>query len=107
MTGTLPPVTTPDRAVWQHFPKAELDAAYNNTAAVPESRAILDSLTERSANTRRRSAIALDLRYGDGLRQTIDLFACGMFSWAGNRTQPPAPAPTAVAPLEEVPPTPP
>jgi arylformamidase len=78
MTGTLPPVTTPDRAVWQHFTKAELDAAYNNTAAVPESRAILDSLTERSANTRRRSAIALDLRYGDGLRQTIDLFACGM-----------------------------
>lgn len=77
MTGTLPPATTPDRAVWQHFTQAELDAAYNNTAAVPAARTILDSLTERSANTRRRSAIALDLRYGDGLRQTIDLFACG------------------------------
>lgn len=68
---------TPDLPGWRHFSQGELDAAYNNTAAVARSAEILNSLTERSIKTRDRSAIALDLAYGAGKRQKIDLFACG------------------------------
>lgn len=68
---------TPDAPAWRHFTQSELDAGYNNTAAVPHAATILNSLTERSVKTRERSAIALDLAYGDGERQAIDVFACG------------------------------
>ena len=68
---------TPDLPAWRQFSQSELDAAYNNTAAVARSGEILSSLTDRSAKTRERSAIALDLAYGPGPRQTIDIFACG------------------------------
>lgn len=77
MTGTSPLATTPDLMVWRDLTREALDAAYNNTAAVAESAAILGSLTERSVNTRARSAITLDMPYGDGDRHRIDVFACG------------------------------
>ncbi|MCZ8181782.1 MAG: alpha/beta hydrolase [Beijerinckiaceae bacterium] len=68
---------TPDVPAWRHFSQSDLDSAYNNTAAVARSGEILNSLTARSVKTRERSAIALDLAYGPGARQTIDIFACG------------------------------
>ncbi|MCZ8374769.1 MAG: alpha/beta hydrolase [Beijerinckiaceae bacterium] len=68
---------TPELPAWRQFSQSELDAAYNNMAAVARSREILNSLTDRSVKTRERSAIALDLAYGPGQRQVIDIFACG------------------------------
>jgi acetyl esterase/lipase len=68
---------THDVPAWRQFSQKDLDAAYNNTAAVPHATATLASLTDRSVKTRERSAIALDLAYGAGERQAIDIFACG------------------------------
>jgi arylformamidase len=52
----------------------QLDAAYNNTAAVPERTAIYADWVERSAAVRRRGLSHLDLAYGNGPRQRLDLF---------------------------------
>ena len=54
--------------------RAELDVAYNNTAAVPERDAIVAGWAERSERTRRERAGHLDLRYGDSPRERLDLF---------------------------------
>lgn len=71
------PDSLSDRPAWQSFSREALDAAYNNAQAVPNSAEVLHSLTERSANTRARSAIALDMPYGDGERHRIDIFGSG------------------------------
>jgi arylformamidase len=67
--------------------RVALDAAYNNTAAVGQARrdAYVAGWTTRSEALRRRVAARLDLRYGGGARQRLDVF----FS-------PTAPAPTLV-----------
>ena len=54
--------------------RAQLDAAYNNTAAVPERDAIVADWAARSAQVRRERQGHLDLRYGDSPRERLDLF---------------------------------
>ena len=54
--------------------RAQLDAAYNNRAAVPNAAAITEDWAERSARLRRDRPGHLDLRYGDEPRQRLDLF---------------------------------
>jgi arylformamidase len=54
--------------------RTELDAAYNNTAAVPERDAIVADWATRSATVRREHPGHLDLAYGDSPRERLDLF---------------------------------
>src|SRR6516164_2970152 len=54
--------------------RAQLDAAYNNSAAVPERDAIVAGWAARSARVRRETAGHLDLAYGDTPRERLDLF---------------------------------
>jgi len=54
--------------------RAQLDAAYNNTAAVPERDAIVADWAARSARVRREREDHLDLHYGDSPRERLDLF---------------------------------
>jgi arylformamidase len=61
-----PTSTTPDGA-W-------LDAQYNNRARVPGFAAIFDRWREASALARTAPGAVLDLRYGDGPRERLDLF---------------------------------
>jgi arylformamidase len=51
-----------------------LDTQYNNRALVPEHERIFERWREASALTRERSSRRLDLRYGPGPLQTLDLF---------------------------------
>jgi arylformamidase len=60
--------------LYRGMDRAQLDAAYNNTAAVPERGAIVADWTARSAAVRRERSGRLDLRYGDTPRERIDLF---------------------------------
>jgi dipeptidyl aminopeptidase/acylaminoacyl peptidase len=64
-------------AIWRGMTRAELDAAYNNGAAVADSAAIVDAWIERSARLRQRHPDDLDLVYGPRPRNRIDLFRCG------------------------------
>jgi arylformamidase len=63
--------------VWQGFNQAELDAAYNNMAAVPNSAARLADWATRSAALRAHMPAELNLPYGPRERNRIDLFRCG------------------------------
>jgi len=54
--------------------RAALDAAYNNSAAVAGSGAIVEAWTRRSAELRSRFAGTLDLRYGSEERNRVDFF---------------------------------
>jgi arylformamidase len=54
--------------------RIQLDAAYNNTAAVPERGAIVADWAARSATVRREHNSHLDLTYGDSPRERLDLF---------------------------------
>jgi acetyl esterase/lipase len=54
--------------------RTQLDAAYNNTAAVPERDAIIADWTARSAKVRREHPAHLDLAYGKSPRERLDLF---------------------------------
>jgi len=54
--------------------RAQLDAAYNNSAAVPERDAIVAGWAARSARVRRECAGHFDLAYGDTPRERLDLF---------------------------------
>jgi acetyl esterase/lipase len=58
--------------------RATLDAAYNNTAAVPESGKILADWETRSERLRSARPERLDLRYGPAERNRIDYFAAGV-----------------------------
>ncbi|MBV9198776.1 MAG: alpha/beta hydrolase [Alphaproteobacteria bacterium] len=60
--------------LYREMDRAQLDAAYNNTAAVPERDAIVADWATRSARVRREYAGQLDLPYGDTARQRLDLF---------------------------------
>jgi arylformamidase len=55
---------------------AQLNAQYNNRALVADSARILDSWAKRSAHVREAfgSGAQIDLRYGDGLNETVDVF---------------------------------
>ncbi len=65
--------------LYRGMDRAALDAAYNNTAAVgPAQRArYVDGWSVRSDALRRTRSGRLDLRYGEGARQRLDVFACG------------------------------
>ncbi len=54
--------------------RTQLDAAYNNTAAVPERDTIVADWAARSATVRREHAGHLDLPYGESPRERLDLF---------------------------------
>src|SRR5713101_6974324 len=60
--------------LYRGMDRAQLDAAYNNTAAVPERDAIVAGWGTRSAAIRRERPGHFDLRYGDSPRERIDLF---------------------------------
>jgi acetyl esterase/lipase len=55
--------------------RAALDAAYNNSAAVANSAALVADFQVRSAKLREESPRHLDLRYGSAPRNRIDYFA--------------------------------
>jgi len=63
--------------VWRGMTRAQLDAAYNNGAAVADSAARITDWTERSARLRERHPAALDLPYGARERNRIDIFRTG------------------------------
>lgn len=63
--------------IWRGMTREELDAAYNNTAAVKHSAATLADWTRRSADLRAARSETLNLPYGPKPRNRIDLFRCG------------------------------
>jgi acetyl esterase/lipase len=64
----------PRAVLYRGMNRAQLDAAYNNTAAVPERNAIMADWAVRSDNMRRERRAHLDLAYGDSPRERLDLF---------------------------------
>jgi len=60
--------------LYRGMDRAQLDAAYNNSAAVSERDAIVADWAARSAKVRREYAGCLDLAYGETFRQRLDLF---------------------------------
>jgi len=60
--------------LYRGMDRTQLDAAYNNTAAVPERDAIVADWAARSATVRGEHASHLDLTYGDSPRERLDLF---------------------------------
>jgi acetyl esterase/lipase len=66
-----------DEIVWRGMTRAELDAAYNNSAAVKNSAAKLADWTERSQRLRTQRPELLDIAYGPRPRNKIDIFRCG------------------------------
>ncbi len=66
-----------DEIIWRGMTRAELDAAYNNGAAVKDSAAKLADWTERSKRVRAERAALLDISYGPRPRNRIDIFRCG------------------------------
>jgi arylformamidase len=63
--------------VWRGMTRLELDAAYDNGAAVANSAEKVAAWTARSTSLRASIPGALDLPYGSGPRQRIDIFTCG------------------------------
>jgi arylformamidase len=60
--------------LYRGMDRAQLDAAYNNGAAVPERDAIIADWRGRSARVRRERPEHLDIPYGDNPRERLDLF---------------------------------
>ncbi len=67
-----------DTILWRGMTRAELDAAYNNSAAVPQSAKYFEDWTARSAAFRAAHPELLDVPYGPRERNRIDLFRCGV-----------------------------
>jgi acetyl esterase/lipase len=63
--------------LWRGMTRAELDAAYNNSAAVADSAIKVADWTRRSEAVREQHHSTLDLAYGPRPRNRIDLFRCG------------------------------
>lgn len=61
--------------LYRGMDRAALDAAYDNTAAVANSAALLADFDARSARLRARYPQHLDLRYGPAERNRVDYFA--------------------------------
>jgi len=60
--------------LYRGMDRAQLDAAYNNSAAVPERDAIVAGWATRSAAVRREREGHFDLKYGETPRERLDLF---------------------------------
>ena len=65
---------------WGSLSRAERDAAYNNTAAVADSPALNAAREAASAAFRAAHPEQLDLPYGPGARQKIDLYPAADFA---------------------------
>ena len=65
--------------LYRQFDRKALDAAYNNTEAVGQARRdqYVEGWTARSDTFRARNRGRLDLRYGAGTRQRLDIFPSG------------------------------
>jgi arylformamidase len=66
-----------DEIIWRGMARAQLDAAYNNSASVKNSAEKLSDWTERSKRMRAEHGELLDLAYGPRPRNRIDVFRCG------------------------------
>ena len=66
-----------DEIKWRGMTRAQLDAAYNNSAAVKNSAEKLAGWTARSERMRAENGELLDLIYGPRPRNRIDVFRCG------------------------------
>jgi arylformamidase len=66
-----------DAIVWRGMSRPELDAAYNNSAAVKNSAEKIADWTNRSAQTRARPGAVLDIAYGPRPNNRIDVIPCG------------------------------
>jgi|SRR6185437_14827862 len=66
-----------DEIVWHALTRAQLDAAYNNSAAVKNSAEKLAEWIARSKRVRAKRNELLDLVYGPRARNRIDIFRCG------------------------------
>ncbi|CAN0479748.1 unnamed protein product [Laminaria digitata] len=64
------------------------DAAYNNRWAVPDHQADLDRWAADSAAFRKSARCDLDIAYGDGARETLDIFYPEAGGPEGNRRAP-------------------
>lgn len=65
---------------WQEMTRAELDTAYNNSNAVPNSANLINDWKARSPlfrqNYKDKGAL-LELEYGPGNRNKVDIYLCG------------------------------
>ncbi|MGB8631823.1 MAG: alpha/beta hydrolase [Xanthobacteraceae bacterium] len=66
-----------DPVIWRGMTRAELNVAYNNSAAVKNSTEKIAEWTSRSAQTRARPGAALDIIYGPRPNNRIDIIPCG------------------------------
>lgn len=66
-----------DEIVWRGMTRPQLDAAYNNSAAVANSAEKLADWIARSEAVRARRNELLDVPYGPRQRNRIDIFRCG------------------------------
>lgn len=66
--------------LYRGMDRAALDAAYNNTAAVGTARReqYVSGWAARSDALRKVRGGRLDLHYGEGARQRVDVFSCGV-----------------------------
>lgn len=64
----------PAMTIYRDFDRAALDAAYNNTAQVPETAAIIARWTAAGDIVATAPEARLDIAYGPGPRQSLDLF---------------------------------
>ena len=62
---------------WETMDRATLDRAYNNSLAVPESKAMFSAWVAQSQALRARYPQHLDLAYGPRARNRIDYFSAG------------------------------
>src|SRR3954471_20363458 len=60
--------------LYRGMDRAALDAAYNNSAAVTNSTALMAALPARGDRLRSEMPQYLDLRYGEAARNRIDYF---------------------------------
>ena len=65
-----------DEIIWRGMTRAQLDAAYNNTAAVRNSADKLANWIERSKRVRAERSELLDLEYGRRPRSKADIDEC-------------------------------
>jgi acetyl esterase/lipase len=66
--------------VWRGMNRAQLDDAYDNGKACPDSAECRDGWIARSAEFRSKNPELLDLAYGPRERNRIDVFRCGRAS---------------------------
>jgi arylformamidase len=67
----------PERPAWVDMDRATLDRAYNNSAAVPDSKALFSHWIEIGQEVRKRHPAHLDLAYGPRARNRLDYFDAG------------------------------